>query len=78
VGTSLFIIAINSLTGFLGDVLNYHLDWKFLFTITALAISGIFIGNHFQKRVEGIILRKIFGWFILLMGMYILTRELFT
>lgn len=76
VGTSLFIIAINSLIGFLGDVLNYAMDWLFLLSITALAIAGIFIGNKIQKKFSAHRLRKVFGWFILFMGLYILTREL--
>jgi len=76
VGTSLFIIAINSLTGFLGDALNYSMDWQFLFIITSLAVSGIFAGNKLQKRVSAVKLRKSFGWFILVMGLYIIVREL--
>jgi uncharacterized membrane protein YfcA len=75
VGTSLFIIAINSLMGFLGDVLNYTMDWPFLLSITGLAITGIFIGNKLQKKISPIKLRKFFGWFILLMGIYILLKE---
>jgi uncharacterized protein len=76
VGTSLFIIAINSLMGFLGDVLNYTMDWPFLISITALAITGIFIGNALHKKVSAVKLRKFFGWFILVMGIYILFKEL--
>lgn len=77
VGTSLFIIAINSLIGFLGDLLNYRIDWVFLLSITALAIGGIFIGNYFHRRVTALKLRVAFGWFILFMGFYILSREIF-
>jgi uncharacterized membrane protein YfcA len=77
VGTSLFIIAINSLMGFLGDVLNTEMNWGFLLTITGLAIVGIMIGNAAQKKIASSKLRKIFGWFILVMGIYILSRELF-
>jgi uncharacterized membrane protein YfcA len=77
VGTSLFIIAINSLMGFLGDVLNTEMNWTFLLTITALAIVGIMIGNAAQKKIPSSKLRKIFGWFILVMGIYILSREMF-
>jgi uncharacterized protein len=76
VGTSLFIIAINSLMGFLGDVLNYTMDWKFLISITALAILGIVIGNNLQKKISAIQLRKAFGWLILVMGTWILVKEL--
>jgi hypothetical protein len=76
VGTSLFIIAINSLMGFLGDVLNYAMDWKFLLEITGLAIAGILIGNFLSKRFGGPALRRAFGWFTLFMGTGILIREL--
>lgn len=76
VGTSLFIIAINSLMGFLGDVLNYAMDWQFLFSITALAVIGILIGNRLQKKISALKLRKAFGWLILLMGSWILLREI--
>jgi uncharacterized membrane protein YfcA len=75
VGTSLFIIAINSLMGFLGDVFNYTMDWSFLLTITGLAISGILIGNQLQKKISPIRLRIAFGWLVLTMGSWILLRE---
>lgn len=75
VGTSLFIIAINSLMGFLGDVFNYPMDWPFLISITSLAVVGILIGNKLQKKVSAIRLRIMFGWMILLMGSWILLKE---
>ena len=77
VGTSLFIIAINSLTGFLGDVFNYQMDWQFLFTITFLATIGILIGNKLQYKVSAIRLRIAFGWMTLIMGTFILVKEIF-
>lgn len=78
VGTSLFIIAINSLVGFMGDVLNYPMDWEFLFLICGLAATGIIIGNQLQKKISSHRLRKIFGWLILGMGIWILYKELFS
>ena len=75
VGTSLFIIAINSLLGFLGDLLNYHMDWNLLLTLTALAAIGILIGNKLQKRISSQNLRRAFGWFILVVGLLILLKE---
>ncbi|HEY9049316.1 MAG TPA: sulfite exporter TauE/SafE family protein [Ohtaekwangia sp.] len=76
VGTSLFIIAINSLVGFLGDVMNYSMNWPFLLSITALAVIGILIGNKLSGAISSIKLRKSFGWFVLVMGCWILIREL--
>lgn len=77
VGTSLFIIAINSLSGFLGDILNYTIDWKFLTLITGLAIIGILIGNQLAKKLPSNNLRKSFGWLTLVMGTWILVKEIF-
>jgi uncharacterized membrane protein YfcA len=77
VGTSLFIIAINSLIGFAGDAFQQTMDWKFLFTISALAIVGILIGNLFSRRITSFYLRKFFGWFTLIIGISILAAEFF-
>lgn len=76
VGTSLFIIAVNSLVGFLGDVFNYSMDWPFLITLTALAVAGIVVGNLLSRRINSSRLRIAFGWLTLLMGIFILIREL--
>lgn len=77
VGTSLLIIAAKSLIGFTGDLSNYAMDWKLLLTITALAIAGIFIGDSLSKKIDGNKLKKGFGWFVLVMGIYIIVKELF-
>jgi len=76
VATSLFIIAIKSLIGFLGDVQNLDIDWSFLFTFTGLSVVGIFIGIWLNKFIDGKKLKKAFGWFVLIMGIYIIYKEL--
>jgi len=76
VGTSLLIMAANSLIGFLGDVFTSDIEWKFLLIFAAISIIGIFIGNFLSKKIPGENLRKGFGWFGLVMGMYILIREI--
>ncbi len=75
VGTSLFIIAINSIIGFLGDVLTQEIDWIFLLSITALAVIGILIGNVLSRKIHATNLRKAFGWLTLFMGIFILVKE---
>ncbi len=75
VGTSLLIIAVKSLIGFLGDVLKYDIDWTFLMIFGGLAVVGIFIGNILSHKIHGDHLKKGFGWFVLVMGIYILIRE---
>ena len=77
IGTSLFIVTINSLVGFAGDVGHVYIDWPFLFTILAITISGVLIGSIIGRRIPGERLRAGFGWFVLTMGIYILSRELF-
>lgn len=77
VGTSLLIIAAKSLIGFTGDLAHFKLDWTLLGTVTALAIAGIFIGNRLSRSVDGENLKKGFGWFVLVMGIYILVKELY-
>ena len=77
VGTSLLIISLNSLIGFTGDFGHIEIDWIFLGIITAIAITGIFIGGAIAKKIEGPKLKKWFGWFVLLMGIYIIIKELF-
>ena len=77
VATSLLIIAIKSLIGFIGDVQNLEIDWRFLFIFTALSVVGIFVGVYLNKFIDGKKLKKGFGWFVLLMGIYILWKELF-
>jgi hypothetical protein len=76
VATSLFIIAIKSLIGFLGDVKNLEIDWTFLLSFTAVSIVGIFIGIWLNKFIDGKKLKKAFGWFVLIMGFYIIYKEL--
>lgn len=77
VGTSLVIIAAKSLIGFTGDLQTQVIDWKLLLTVTLLAIIGIFIGDYLSKKVDGSNLKKAFGWFILIMGIYIIVQQLF-
>ncbi len=77
IGTSLLIIALNSLIGFVGDIGNLDIDWKFISTIATIAVAGIFIGSYFNQRVNATYLKKGFGWFVLIMGTYIIVKELF-
>ncbi len=76
VGTSLFIIAAKSLTGFIGDVQNGEvIDWPFLALFTGFSIAGIFLGSWLAAYVNGNKLKKAFGWFVLAMGIYMIARE---
>lgn len=77
VGTSLMIIAIKSLIGFTGDLsTSLNIDWFFLSSFSALSIIGMGIGLYLSKSIEGDKLKKAFGYFVLIMAIFVLTKEL--
>ncbi len=76
VGTSLMIIAINSLIGFTGDIGRHQINWIFLGTFIGLALVGVLIGTKLSKRLDNQQLKPAFGWFTLVMGAWILIKEL--
>ncbi|RME16812.1 MAG: sulfite exporter TauE/SafE family protein [Bdellovibrio sp.] len=78
VGTSLFIITINSLIGFIGDIeVLPNINWKFLLNFLFFSILGILGGTLLSKKVSSHTLKPLFGWFVLVMGTAILLKELF-
>lgn len=77
VATSLLIISMNSAVGFLGDLTNFQMDWLFLMKFLGFAIVGIAFGVRLNKHVPASMLRVGFGWFTLVMAVFILSREIF-
>jgi uncharacterized membrane protein YfcA len=76
VGTSLIIVTINSLIGFMGDVQTLDIEWGFLLIFTLISILGIILGVFLSKFVSGPKLKKSFGLFVLIMAIYIIFKEL--
>ena len=76
VATSLLIIAVKSLIGFIGDVQNLEIDWVFLLIFTGISVLGIFLGGYLNRFIDGKKLKKGFGWFVLIMGIYIVWKEI--
>lgn len=76
VGTSLVIIAAKSLIGFMGESSETIIDWTLLTKVTAFAVAGIFIGVFLSRKIDGAKLKPAFGWFVLVMGVYIILKEL--
>ena len=77
VGTSLLIIAAKSLIGFTGDLSHFVMDWKLLIIVTLIAVAGILLGDLMNKKISSEKLKKGFGWFVLVMGIYIIIKEIF-
>lgn len=76
IGTSLMIIALKSLLGFfLGDAMTTAIDWLFLAQFTGLAVVGIFAGVYLGRFIDGVRLKKGFGYFIIAMAVFIFTME---
>jgi uncharacterized membrane protein YfcA len=80
VATSLVIIALKSYSGFYKytDILaaqNLQLDWNTLFIVTGIGIAGSFAGAALASRLPQQTLKKGFGVFLIVMGVYILGRS---
>jgi uncharacterized membrane protein YfcA len=77
VGTSLAIIALNSLIGFTGDLsAGTPVAWPFLLGFLSFALGGIVLGTYLARFIPGARLKPAFGWFTLAMGAFILAKEL--
>lgn len=78
IGTSLLIIATKSLIGFIGDVqAGEPIQWGFLAIFSAIAVVGIFLGTFLAHKIDGQKLKAGFGWFVLVMGTFMIVKELF-
>ncbi|GAB3426840.1 sulfite exporter TauE/SafE family protein [Niabella aquatica] len=76
IGTSLVIITVNSLAGFADDVTHHSMDWDLLLKVTGIAVVGVLAGAAMGKKIKGGILKRAFGWFVLLIGIYVVVHEL--
>lgn len=75
VGTSLAVIAMNSLSGFLNDLNHVDVNWNFLLLITAIALAGSLAGAQLAAGINSKRLKAWFGWFVLVLGILIITCE---
>tara|TARA_R110000765_G_scaffold416935_1_gene519083 strand:- start:1143 stop:1391 length:249 start_codon:yes stop_codon:yes gene_type:complete len=78
VATSLFIIAIKSLIGFMADIGNLDINWHFLLPFTLISTLGIFMGIYFSSLFKEKKRTKYFGLMVLVVSFCILFKELFT
>ncbi|MBD3783251.1 MAG: sulfite exporter TauE/SafE family protein [Micrococcales bacterium] len=76
VGTSLVVIAIKSLGGLAGYLATVSIDWGLALSVTAAAVVGALAGGQLAGRIPPDLLRKVFGWFVLVMGTLIVAQEL--
>ncbi|MFI5836114.1 sulfite exporter TauE/SafE family protein [Micromonospora sp. NPDC051300] len=76
VGTSLVVIAMKSFAGLAGYLSSVQIDWRLAGAVTAAAIVGSLLGGRLAGRVPEEVLRKAFGWFVVVMGVFVLARQL--
>ena len=78
IGTSLMIISLKSLIGIIGDFqLSLNIDWPFLLSFSCFSLFGMFIGLYISRFMSGEKLKKIFGYFILSIAVFIFLKELY-
>ncbi|MGC1213343.1 MAG: sulfite exporter TauE/SafE family protein [Micromonospora sp.] len=76
VGTSLVVIAMKSFAGLAGYLSSVHINWGLALAVTAAAIVGSFFGGRLAGKIPEDVLRKAFGWFVVVMGVFVLVQQL--
>jgi uncharacterized protein len=76
VGTSLVVIAMKSFAGLAGYLATVHIDWSLALAVTAAAVAGSLIGGRVAGRIPERVLRKGFGWFVIVMGGFVLAQQM--
>ncbi|HEX4977666.1 MAG TPA: sulfite exporter TauE/SafE family protein [Nocardioides sp.] len=75
VGTSLIVIAMKSFAGLAGYLTSVTLDWPLVLGVTGAAVVGSLVGGRLAGRVPEAALRQGFGWFVLVMGGFVLVQQ---
>jgi uncharacterized protein len=75
VGTSLVVIAMKSMAGLAGYLASVQVDWVTAGLVTVAAVVGALVSGRFAGRIEPDTLRRIFGWFVLVMAFFVIGQE---
>jgi uncharacterized membrane protein YfcA len=76
IGTSLLVIALKSFAGFAGHLSQVHIEWPIVLAVSGIALAGSLFGARLAGRIEPAKLRRTFGWFVVVMGVFMLAQEL--
>lgn len=77
IATSLVIISIKSLIGFIGDIENHVIDWVFLLKFSLISSIGIYLGQAIGLKIDGSKLKKSFGYFIIIVASCVIILEIY-
>ena len=75
IGTSLVVIAMQSVAGLAAHLADEPIDWRLAAMVTAAAVIGAIVGGRLTTMVDATALRAMFGWFVLLMASVVLAEE---
>lgn len=82
VGTSMFIISIQSAVALSGDLFNPQIvaeggiDWKLVSVITLLTVAGVLVGSYLQRYFSGKLLKRVFSLILIVVALGILFQKL--
>lgn len=76
VGTSLVVIAMNSLAGFLGHLSGVTLDLSLIIVFVVAGVVGTFVGTRLGKRLDAGLLRRVFAVFVMGLAVFLLYDNL--
>ena len=75
VGTSLLVIAMKSFAGLAGYLASVEIDWPVALAVTAAAVVGSLVGSRLTGVIAPDVLRRGFGWFVVVMGLFVLAQQ---
>jgi uncharacterized membrane protein YfcA len=75
IATSLAIISLKSLIGFIGDIQVQIIDWNFLLLFSTISVLGIYVGQYYNNRVSEDQLKQGFGLFVIILSIIIFITE---
>jgi len=76
IGTSLFVIALQSFAGFAGHITHVHLEWTLVLVITATSLVGSVGGAMLGAKLSPHGLRRAFAWLVIAMGLFMFAKQL--
>jgi uncharacterized membrane protein YfcA len=75
IGTTLFIITINSAAGFITSYTSVLIQWPLMIKFAIGAIAGILAGSKLSEKIKADYLKKILAWFIIITSVYVLYKQ---
>ena len=76
IGTSLLTIVMKNAAALGGHIVAVSMNWPVTLGFTVLAIVGSLFGARLAAKIPASTLRTGFGWFVLIMGIFVIGAEI--